>query len=104
MPDPVTLVVGLDAPELAELSPRLPGPIVASELLPRITLDDGQLFVEDRSRWGHVPPVGRVIFHAIYDFEPDIAFLSTVALWGGPCLPNPVGMLLARPRVANLAV
>jgi hypothetical protein len=102
MADPVTLLVGLDAPEVADLTPRLPGPVVASEMLPRARLADGELLLD--GRWGSVQPVGRVVYHAIFEFERDLPFLNVLALWGGPCLPNPVGMILARPRVTNLAV
>jgi hypothetical protein len=102
--EPVTLLVGLDPPEVDEISERISGPVVASEMLPRVRLTDGELTVEDRAVWGRSAPVGRIVFHAIYEFEPDLRFLNTVALWGGPCLPNPIGMLLARPRVTNLAV
>src|SRR5579885_303960 len=104
MSEPVTLLVGLDPPELAELLPRVRGAVVASEMLPRVRLTDGQLWAEDREVWGRVAPVARVVFHGIFDYEKDIRFLTTLSLWGGHCLPNPVGMTLARPRVLNLAV
>jgi hypothetical protein len=102
--EPVVLLVGLDPPEVAELKPRLPGPVVACETLPRVRITGGELLVEDRSRWDWWRPVSRVVFHAIFDIADDVPFASTLDLWGGPCLPSPGGMLLARPRVTNLAV
>ncbi len=104
MDERVTLLVGYDAPEASQLADAIDGPVVVSEMLPRVRLDAGELLVSDPRRFGPPRPVGRVLYHALYDIEPEIAFVTTLALWGGPCLPNPLGMLLARPRASNLAV
>lgn len=45
-------------------------------------------------------PVARVIFHGI--FEHDLEFLAGLALWGGPCFPNPVAMMDCRLRLPCL--
>jgi hypothetical protein len=44
--------------------------------------------------------VSRVIFHGI--FEDDIDFLAGLALWSGPCFPNPVAMMNCRLRLPCL--
>ena len=94
-----TALIGFDAPEAADLASRLGGPCLISEMLPRIVLHDGVLRVEaDRS--GDYLPVSRVIFHGI--FEDDLPFLAALALWGGPCFPDPAAMMDARLRLPSL--
>jgi hypothetical protein len=101
MSEPVTLLIGLDRPEINELLPRISGPVLADEMLPEIRLIDGELLAEDRSAWNRYRVVRRTIFHGI--FEDDLPAITSLALWGGPCLPNALGMLVARPRITNLA-
>ncbi len=93
------LLVGFDEPEAAALTVRLPYECVAHPMLPRIVVERGQLFVESphsaRYLW-----VSRVVFHGI--FEHDLEFLAGLALWGGPCFPNPAAMMDCRLRLPCL--
>ena len=52
MSEPITLLVGFDAPEAEELVRSLQGRSVTSEMLPAYRLIDGKLYVDDRNRWG----------------------------------------------------
>ena len=96
---PATCLIGFDAPEVADLTSRLPGPVVARDMLPRVRLTDGTLSVEAETG-GPFVAVERVIFHGI--FEDDVEFLAALVLWGGPCLPNPRGMLDLRLKLPGL--
>ncbi len=89
------LLIGFDAPETAALVERLPYPCVSHEMLPRIVVDSGQLRVET-PHGGRYVRVSRVVFHGI--FEHDLEFLAGLALWGGPCFPNPAAMMDCRLR------
>jgi hypothetical protein len=93
------LLVGFDVAESASLSTRLPFKTIASEMLPRIVVEEGKLFVQSATTLQYLA-VSHVIFHGI--FENDIDFLSGLALWGGPCFPNPVAMLDCRLRLPCL--
>jgi hypothetical protein len=94
------LVVGLDEPEFSELRQRVSVKMLHSELLPRIRLERGQLLVERPEVYTAFVPVSRVIFHGI--FEDDLPFLTALALWNGPCLPNAHGMMDCRQRLPCL--
>ena len=94
------LVVGLDEPEIVDLRRRLAGPAICHPLLPAIRLDDGRLLAERAGGPGMLA-VDRVVFHGI--FADDLDFLTALALWGGPCLPDARGLLDCRLRIACLA-
>ena len=94
------LIVGLDEPEYRELKSRLNGPVVYADLLPRIQLDRGRLLVEKPNDFSVFVPISKVVFHGI--FENDFPFLTALALWGGPCLPNAHGMMDCRQRLPGL--
>jgi hypothetical protein len=94
------LLVGLDEPEQQALRERLPGPITCYEMLPRIQVKQGQLFVESMKADDRFLPVARVVFHGI--FEDDLPFLAALALWGGPCFPRARGMMDCRQRLPCL--
>jgi hypothetical protein len=74
--------------------------VVYADMLPRLRLERGRLFVEPPSALDRFVPVGAVVFHGIY--ENDLPFLTTLALWGGPCLPGAQGMMDCRQRVPGL--
>ncbi len=93
------LLIGFDAPEAAALTERLPYECVAHEMLPKIVVERGQLFVES-PRSARYLKVSRVVFHGI--FEHDLEFLAGLALWGGPCFPNPAAMMDCRLRLPCL--
>jgi hypothetical protein len=94
-------IVGLEEHEVAEFQSLIEFGIgvVAHQALPHIIVKDGKLFVESRQRAGSIE-VTRVIFHGIY--ENDLEFLAGLALWGGPCLPSPRGMMDLRLRLPGL--
>jgi hypothetical protein len=94
-------IVGLDEHEVNEIQSSLEFGIgvVAHQALPRTIVRDGKLFVESRHRAGTIE-VTRVVFHGIY--EDDLDFLAALALWGGPCLPSPRGMMDLRLRLPGL--
>ena len=95
------LTVGLEDREVRDLRGRIPHPIVAHEMVPRVRIDGGRLFAEDPDNPFRERPVAKVVFHGI--FENDLPILAALALWGGPCLPGAHGMLDCRPRIPNLA-
>jgi len=92
-------LIGFDASESRDLAERLPFESVSHEMLPRIVVERGQLFVES-PRGARYLKVSRVIFHGI--FEDDLDFLAGLAIWGGPCFPNPAAMMDCRLRLPCL--
>lgn len=94
------LTIGLERAEVNELRERVSLPLIAHEMLPKVQIRGGELFVRRPDRDQFVP-VAKVIFHGIFD--DDLPTLAALALWGGPCLPGAHGMLDCRPRIANLA-
>ena len=92
-------LVGLDEPEYSEIRERLDVPVVAHEILPEIKVVDGRLFVESYGRPKFVP-VSKLIYHGIFD--DDLDFITGLAFWGGPCLPNPRGMMDCRLKLPCL--
>lgn len=92
-------IVGLDEPEYAAISEKLSQPVIAHPILPRIVVKDGVLSVEAMHGRGFVP-VSKVIYHSIFDNDFD--FITGLALWGGPCLPNARAMMDARMKYACL--
>lgn len=94
------LIVGLDEPEYLEFKKRVSCPIIWYDMLPRIQLIQGKLHVERPDSAEQFVAVARIIFHGI--FEDDFPFLTALALWGGPCLPNARGMMNCRQRIPGL--
>jgi hypothetical protein len=94
------LIVGLDEPEYLDLKKKVGTPTVYADLLPRIQIEKGQLLVEKPNVFGVFVPVSKVIFHGI--FEDDFPFITALALWNGPCLPNAHGMMESRQRLPCL--
>ena len=93
------LLIGFDATEASALAERLPFECISHEMLPKIVVTAGKLFVE--SLFGQrYRRVSRVVFHGI--FEYDLEFLAGLALWGGPCFPNPTAMMDCRLRLPCL--
>ncbi len=93
------LLIGFDAPEAAALAARLPHACVCHDMLPRIQVDAGELYVESPRGLSYVR-VSRVVFHGV--FEHDLEVLAALALWGGRCFPNPVAMMACRQRLPCL--
>ncbi|WP_315789580.1 hypothetical protein [Fischerella sp. JS2] len=94
------LIVGLDEPEVSAIRDRLDCMTVAYEYLPNIKLVEGKLLVESRTHASRFLPVDRVVYHGIFDNDFD--FLTLLALWGGPCLPDANGMMDCRLRHSGL--
>jgi hypothetical protein len=92
-------IVGLDEPEYTALQSRLNVPVIAHAVLPKIVLDDGQLYVET-TRVNQYARVSKLVYHGI--FEDDLDFIGALALWGGACLPNAKAMLDCRLKLTNL--
>lgn len=97
----LAVLIGLERPEIEELRSRVRRPLEAFEMLPKLQIRAGELFVGRYGTWDWKGPVARVVFHGI--FENDLPTLAALALWGGPCLPSAHGMLDCRPRIPNLA-
>lgn len=93
------LLVGFDAPEAEALAAHLPFECVAYDMLPKIVVERGRLFAKSPTSARYLR-VSRVVFHGI--FEHDLDFLAGLALWGGPCFPNPVAMMDCRLRLPCL--
>lgn len=93
-------LVGLEPDQHAEIQELLGLPVVAHEVIPRMAVCDGQLLVAARNRMAMLP-VSAVVFHGI--FEDDFDFISGLAIWGGPCLPNAAAMMDCRLKLPCLA-
>ena len=93
-------IVGLDEPEYSEIRQRVGVPVLAHEVLPRMVVKDGQLLVQPRNRM-ELTPVAKIVFHGI--FEDDLDFITGLALWNGPCLPNAHAMMDCRLKLPCLA-
>jgi len=97
------LFVGLDEAEVSNIKQHLDFEylVVQYDMLPKAKMAEGRLFVESNSVPGKYLAVDKVVFHGI--FEDDIDFITLLSLWGGPCLPNAIGMLDLRQRIPGLA-
>jgi len=97
------LIVGLEETEVSVLKQNLGLEylVVHYDCLPKVKLVEGELSVESPSVPGRFLAVDKVIFHGI--FEHDVDFITLLALWNGPCLPNAVGMMDLRQRIPGLA-
>ncbi|QDT90059.1 ATP-grasp domain-containing protein [Gimesia algae] len=92
-------LIGFDEPEIEILKQQISGRVIAHPSLPGFRVEDGQLYVDNESG-GWQSRVDRVIFHGI--FESDAELFVALALWGGPCFPDPLGMLNCRDKHACL--
>lgn len=96
---PRLAIIGLHAPEYTHLRPRHFGPVVHHETLPKVLVRDGKLFVERSSGVGMVE-VDKVVYYGI--FADDLDVIAALALWGGPCFPDPHAMLDCRLKLPCL--
>ena len=99
---PRILLIGLLPEEVESIKQTLSIDflIVAYDLLPEVTLNNGVLSVESPRVMGKFLKVDQVIFHSIY--EKDYDFITLLALWNGPCLPNATAMMNLRERIQGL--
>jgi len=93
-------IIGLDKAEYAEIRERVDRPVIAQETLPKIAVIDGELLVQPANRMTMIP-VEKLVYHAIY--EDDMDFLTGLALWNGPVLPNAQAMMDCRLKLPCLA-
>jgi hypothetical protein len=73
--------------------------VIAHITINFILLKDGQLFVETSSK-ARTLPVSKIIYHGIYD--DDLDFITGLAYWGGPSLPNARSMMDCRLKLPCL--
>lgn len=92
-------IIGLDQPQYDQFVSRVNMPVIAHEVLPKIVVKDGVLYVERRNGPGMLP-VTKVIYHGI--FADDLDTLAGLALWGGPCYPNATAMMNCRLKLPCL--
>lgn len=92
-------LIGLHEPEYQPIKEQFFGPIMIHEVLPKIALKNGILYVERSSGFGMLP-VSTVVYHGI--FGDDLDFIAALALWGGPCYPNPLAMMNCRLKLPCL--
>lgn len=96
------LIVGLEEGDVAKIKEGLGFEylFIHSDLVPRVKLIKGTLFVESTTIPDKFLKVDKVVFHGIYDNDFD--FINLLALWNGPCLPNATGMMDLRKRIPGL--
>lgn len=94
------LLVGLEEAEVQYIIARTTYLVVAYDMLPRIKLVEGTLWVESTQTPDKYLEVHKVIYHGIID--QDFDFITLLALWGGACLPDAHGMMDLRLRHSGL--
>ncbi|MCI0714134.1 MAG: hypothetical protein L0154_28515 [Chloroflexi bacterium] len=92
-------IIGLDERESEEIRDSLDVWAISHMVLPKIMVNDGQLWVE-APNGPRLVPANKVVYHGI--FENDLNFMVGLALWGGPCLPNPRAMMDCRMKLPGL--
>lgn len=92
-------IVGLDERESDMIRERLDCHVIAHVTVPGILVKDGQLFVETSSK-ACTLPVSKLIYHGIYD--DDLDFITGLAFWGGPSLPNARALMDCRLKLPCL--
>ncbi|MEM9931337.1 MAG: hypothetical protein AAF840_16095, partial [Bacteroidota bacterium] len=96
---PRVCIIGLHQNEFQQVRKRVFGPIVWHEMLPAIRVQGDKLWVARSSGVGMIE-VDKVIYHGIY--ENDLDTLAGLAMWGGPCYPNPKAMMDCRLKLPCL--
>ncbi len=94
------LLIGLDESEVAELKARLAYNVIVRPTLPKLFVERGGGLYVERSRGIGYLPIKRVVFHGI--FADDLDLFAGLALWKGPCFPNPHALMDLRLRVPCL--
>jgi hypothetical protein len=94
------LLIGLEENEVTSIKENVDYMVTSYYMLPKIKLVDGILYVESPSVTEKYLKVDKVIFHSI--FENDFDFITLLALWNGPCLPDATGMMDLRLRHSGL--
>ena len=96
------LFVGLQIEEIQAIKKGLDYDYltVVYDMLPEVKLQENILYVENPNVPQQFLKVDKVIFHGIY--ENDFDFITLLALWNGPCLPNATAMMDLRKRIPGL--
>lgn len=97
------LIIGLEPDEVEFLKSQLEFSYVLMfyEVIPKVLLKEGKLYVESQKVNGKFLRVDKVIFYGI--FENDFDFINLLTFWKGACFPNPLAMLNLRQRIPALA-
>lgn len=97
------LVIGLEPADVQAIKQSLGFNylVVHYDGLPKVQLVEGALLAESATVPGKYLRIDAVIFHGI--FEHDFDFITLLALWNGPCLPNATAMMDLRQRIPGLA-
>ena len=93
-------IIGVPRREYEAIREAHVGPIIYNEMLPKIVVNKGQLYVERTSGTGLLK-VDKVVYYGI--FEDDFDLITGLAIWGGPCFPNAQAMLDTRLKLPCLA-
>lgn len=94
------LLVGLEENETQHIRQNIDHLVLIADTLPKVKLVNGELWVESRTVMDKYLKVDLVIYHGIFDNDFD--FITLLALWNGPCLPNAPGMMDCRLRHSGL--
>lgn len=92
--------IGLHKREQDLISKTHFGPIIHHDVVPKIIVNKGILYVEKRNGVALLP-VDKVVYHGIY--EEDMDFITGLAIWGGDCFPNAFAMMNCRLKLPCLA-
>lgn len=93
-------VIGLDRAIVDRIKETHFGPIVVHDMVPKFYVEEGLLYVERTNGVGFLK-IDKVIFHGI--FEDDFDLITGLAIWGGDCYPNALGMMNCRLKLPCLA-
>ena len=93
-------IIGLERDMVQEIRNSYFGPIIFHETVPDFLVFKGRLYIE-RSNGVGMLPVDKVVFHGIY--ENDFDLITGLAIWGGACYPNALGMMNCRLKLPCLA-
>lgn len=93
-------IIGLEQSIVDRIRETYYGPIVIHQMIPKFYIQEGVLYVEKENGVGMLR-IDRVIFHGI--FENDFDLITGLAIWGGDCYPNAVGMMNCRLKLPCLA-
>lgn len=92
--------IGLDRSIVNRIKETHFGPVIVHDMVPKFYVEEGVLYIERSNRVGFLK-VDKVIFHGIY--ENDFDLITGLAIWGGACYPNALGMMNCRLKLPCLA-
>lgn len=92
-------LIGIETEEYNCIKQHYKGAIITHDFIPKMVVKDGILYIEKNNGIGMLP-VDKVIYYGIY--ENDFDFITGLALWNGPCYPNPHAMMDCRLKIPCL--